>query len=493
MSSQLRVCLKPAQARPSVAAAVRAVARCREPVVLDSAAVGLPASRYTILACEPTAVLETPPGGPDPFVALQQVCRSASGCGALSGGLSLPFVGGWIGYLAYEAGRYIESLPASTVRDIDLPVARFSFYPAAAVHDAHTGSWTVVAARTGGQDACPWDPRPTDRLDFYQQLLAEAAGLEQETPAAVLHPSPEEHNLSFDQYLRMVQAAREYIAAGDVFQVNLARRETLAPQEPPVDTYLRLRQANPGAYAAFLAWGCSAARQPTPDLRAILCSSPELFLQMDGTGQVATRPIKGTRPRSCDPRIDAALRTELAVSAKDRAELAMIVDLERNDLGRVCEYGSVRVRCPADSPAWPYELESHATVHHLVATVTGRLAAGRDRIDLLRACFPGGSITGAPKVRAMEIIDELEPTQRSVYTGAIGFLGLDGSMVLNIAIRTLIVDGRKIHLHAGGGIVADSQPFAEYEETVAKARGLRAALGLEAAGAVPCPPGRPGA
>jgi len=466
---------------------VRAVAGYREPVVLDSAAVGLPASRYTIIACRPDAVLETPPGGPDPFAALRRVCDPADGCPAPAGGPPLPFVGGWIGFLAYEAGCYIESLPASAIRDIDLPVARFAFYPAAAIHDAHTGSWTLVAAQTAAGAECPGDRRPADRLAFYQHLLIEAAGLDQENPPPAPPPSAEDHNLSVDEYLRMVQAAREYIAAGDIFQVNLARRETLTLREPPVNTYLRLRRANPGAYAAFLAWGDLATGMPTPRLRAILCSSPELFLQLDRQGRVVTRPIKGTRPRSPDPRLDQALRAELAASPKDRAELAMIVDLERNDLGRVCAYGSVRVLCPPDSPARPYELESHATVHHLVATVTGRLAPGRSRIDLLRACFPGGSITGAPKVRAMEIIDELEPTQRSVYTGAIGWLGLDGSMMLNIAIRTLIVDAGCIHLHAGGGIVADSQPLAEYEETAAKAEGMRVALGLEAPRGVPCP------
>jgi para-aminobenzoate synthetase component I len=228
---------------------------------------------------------------------------------------------------------------------------------------------------------------------------------------------------------------------------------------------------------------------------AILSASPELFLELRDR-EVVTRPIKGTRSRSTDPVVDEALRMELLQSAKDRAELAMIVDLERNDLGRVCEFGSVRVvprqtssgshRRDAgatphrrDAGATPklFELETHPTVHHLVATVRGRLRAGLDAVDLLRATFPGGSITGAPKVRAMEIIDELEPTARSVYTGAIGYLGLDGSAVFNIAIRTMIrVDGR-IHIHAGGGIVADSVPEDEYDETEAKALGLCRAVG----------------
>jgi anthranilate/para-aminobenzoate synthase component I len=192
-----------------------------------------------------------------------------------------------------------------------------------------------------------------------------------------------------------------------------------------------------------------------------------------------TRPIKGTRPRSTDPIADAANQAALCASSKDRAELAMIVDLMRNDLGRVCEFGSIRVVHRPDSPAAPYDLETHPTVHHLVATVTGSLAPDRDAIDLLRACFPGGSITGAPKVRAMEIIDELEPSERSVYTGAIGYFGLDGSMALNIAIRTIIAANGYNYIYAGGGIVTDSVPEDEYEETRAKVRGLCQALGID--------------
>jgi len=180
--------------------------------------------------------------------------------------------------------------------------------------------------------------------------------------------------------------------------------------------------------------------------------------------------------------VDAAYRAELAASEKDRAELAMIVDLERNDLGRVCEFGTVRVLAPAGPPADPYVLETHPTVHHLVATVAGRLAPACDVMDLTRACFPGGSITGAPKVRAMEIIDELEPTERSVYTGAIGYFGLDGSMMLNIAIRTMIHADGQVHVYAGGGIVADSVPEDEYDETQAKALGLCRSLGVPGAG-----------
>jgi para-aminobenzoate synthetase component 1 len=230
--------------------------------------------------------------------------------------------------------------------------------------------------------------------------------------------------------------------------------------------YLRLRRANPAPYAAYLGLG---------EGRAVLSSSPELFLSLDG-GHVVTRPIKGTRPhRPGDEAFNARMRADLLAAEKDRAELVMIVDLERNDLGRVSTYGSVRVTAPRD-------LETYAAVYHTVATVEGCLHAGHDVVDLLKATFPGGSITGAPKIRAMQIIAELEPTRRSLYTGAVGYLAPQrpsdpaGRCALNIAIRTLLVAEGRVHLQVGGGIVADSQPEAEFDETEDKARALLAAL-----------------
>jgi para-aminobenzoate synthetase component 1 len=233
--------------------------------------------------------------------------------------------------------------------------------------------------------------------------------------------------------------------------------------------YLRLRWANPAPYAAYLGLG---------DGRAVLSSSPELFLDLRG-GRVVTRPIKGTRPlRPGDEAFNRRMREDLLASAKDRAELVMIVDLERNDLGRVCSYGSVRVTEPRG-------LEAYAAVYHTVGTVEGRLHAGRDVVDLLRATFPGGSVTGAPKVRSMQIIAELEPVRRGVYTGAIGYLGPAaptqpaGRCILNIAIRTLVAEWPRVHLQVGGGIVADSRPEAEFDETQDKAWAMMAALDLE--------------
>jgi len=256
------------------------------------------------------------------------------------------------------------------------------------------------------------------------------------------------------EYGRTFARVKSYLLEGDCYQVNLAQCFSAPVSGDPFAGYQALRWLNPAPFSAYL---------KTPFAR-ILSSSPERFLAVR-EGRVETRPIKGTRPRGRTPEADAALQQELAESAKDRAENLMIVDLLRNDLGRVCTPGSVQV------PEL-FAVESYATVHHLVSTVTGRLAPGRDAASLLRACFPGGSITGAPKIRAMEIIEELEPRRRGVYSGAIGYLGFDGAMDTNIAIRTLIHGANQIRFWAGGGIVHDSRVEEEYRETLDKAAAL---------------------
>jgi len=267
-------------------------------------------------------------------------------------------------------------------------------------------------------------------------------------------------NFTHDAYLKAVARAREYICAGDIYQVNISQRFETGLDMPPYELYRRLRAVNPAPFAAFLDMG----RQ------AVICASPERFLKLKGNA-VETRPIKGTRPRGKTPLEDAALARELSDSVKDRAENIMIVDLERNDIGRVCLDGSVKVTELAI-------LETYPTVFHLTSTVTGQLSPDKTGMDLIKASFPGGSITGAPKVRSMEIIDELEPTRRSVYTGALGYLGFNGDLDLNIVIRTFLVDGNKAWFQVGGGIVYDSEPEKEYQETLDKGRALVRALGL---------------
>ncbi|HOA73149.1 MAG TPA: anthranilate synthase component I family protein [Phycisphaerae bacterium] len=484
-----RIIVEPVSFAPRTGAVIALAGRRREPAVLDSAAEHPRYGRYTIVTCEPVITYCHRAGDGDPFEAMRGHLAASDMLEPTTATSDLPFAGGWIGYFAYEAGRFIERLPARTRADVGLPLARFALYDSAAVYDHVLGRWSVVAAEIAPAGAGRCDLRA--RLAWWKDLLRSALDADEgkETGISGLRArhagrppyGPVTHNLSRDEHLRIVQRGRQYIAAGDIFQVNLARRESIPATENPLDLYLRLRRTNPGMYSAFLSWhtpnqSCLPSESPGAGVCAVLSSSPELFLDLQGQS-VITRPIKGTRPRSADPAVDASLRQELAASPKDRAELAMIVDLERNDLGRVCEFGSVRVQA-GDSPAAPFELEAHPTVHHLVATVTGRLAPGRDAIDLLRATFPGGSITGAPKVRAMEIIDELEPTERSVYTGAIGLFA-PGRMIMNIAIRTILQARDMLHWYAGGGIVADSDPAAEYDETCAKLLGMRRAVGIE--------------
>jgi len=268
-------------------------------------------------------------------------------------------------------------------------------------------------------------------------------------------------SFTYAGYLDAVRRVREYILAGDIFQTNLSQRFEAPLDESPWQLYVRMRVRNAAPFAAFF---------ETPEV-SVVSASPERFLRVDDTGHVETRPIKGTMPRGFGPEHDGALGQALSESAKDRAENLMIVDLMRNDLSRVCRPGTVRV------PEL-FALEHYATVHHLVSTVVGQLAPGYNALDLLRAAFPGGSITGAPKVRAMEIIAELEPSQRSVYCGSLGYWSVTGALDTSIAIRTVIAPaGRgRVYFSAGGGIVADSEPEQEYRETLHKARGMIDAL-----------------
>ncbi len=362
-----------------------------------------------------------------------------------------PFLGGGIGYLAYELGRLIERLPESAVDDLGLPEMSFAFYDQVVAHD-HVSGETWLAAGTVSGDGIGAEERWKTAIE---RLAAEPPSY-----GAPATPAETGFTCGFTRtdYLEAVRRVKEYILAGDIYQANLSQRFSAPVSEHPWTLYRRLRRLNAAPFAAYLNFG------PVQ----VCSSSPERFVRIDGE-RVETRPIKGTRHRGRDAEEDRRLAAELLASPKDRAELSMIVDLERNDLGRVCSYGSVQVEEHA-------VIESYATVHHLVSTVVGELHPGRDVVDLLRASFPGGSITGAPKIRSMEIIDELEPTARSVYTGCIGYLGFDGRADLNIAIRTaLVVDGRA-YFQVGGGIVADSVPEDEYQETLDKGEAIFHAL-----------------
>jgi para-aminobenzoate synthetase component 1 len=357
----------------------------------------------------------------------------------------LPLPCGAVGAFGYDLGQHLERLPHRAEEDLDFPDLVLGFYDALTGIDTTDGS--AVRVELGSRF-----PRRAIDPATYQDAFG--------TGASTARPGG---TFTRDGYLAAVARVREYIAAGDVYQVNLSQRFHARSNRSPLEVYEALRAASPAPYAALLRFG----------RRALISASPEQFLELRGRTLV-TRPIKGTRRRGAGPAEDEQRRRDLLADPKDDAELAMIVDLERNDLGRVCEPGSVVV-------AAPKVLESHPTVHHLSATIEGRLRRGLGPVDVLRATFPGGSITGAPKIRAMEIIDELEPTRRAFYTGAIGALGFDGSMNLSIAIRTVLADGPDYFFQAGGGIVADSDPAAEYDETLAKAAAMARTLGVDLA------------
>jgi para-aminobenzoate synthetase component I len=346
-----------------------------------------------------------------------------------------PFKGGWAGFIGYDAGRLFETLPATARDDLDVPLFEFHSVDSLDVCDSE-GRLFAIDLQGGAKSKTE---KPSRRFFGREFRLVS--------------------NFSPDEYTRAVGRVIEYIRAGDVFQVNLSQRFTvgLGPRMP-VEIYQRLLERHPAWYGAFF----------QSDAYSLLCNSPELFLRVQpgATGRrIITRPIKGTRP------LGTEMREALAGSIKDQAELNMIVDLERNDLGRVCKVGSIRV-------SEPRVIEQHSTVYHGAATIEGTLREEVTFVDLLRAVFPGGSVTGAPKIRAMQIIDELEPVRRGPYCGAIGYLSVDGNIELNVAIRTMTIEQGRVHIPVGGGIVADSDPQAEYEETLVKAMAMFAALGL---------------
>ena len=394
----------------------------------------------------------------NPFDALREILNQFQSC-PLPG--SLPFIGG-VGYLGYPLRCFIEELPTTAHDDLQLPDCYFAFYDAIVAFD-HFSNQVYLCRSNVGENS---DTRHQQYLEKLRSTLqSENHGSQrccEELNSSLPHfvKSPIRSNFSKADYLSTVQRAKAYIASGDIYQVNLSQRLSTSSDLPPAELYTYQRQLSPVPYGAYLHCG---------DFH-ILSASPERFLHFSPSCRtVETRPIKGTRPRGLTPELDHKLATELLHSEKDLAELLMIVDLERNDLGRVCEIASIYV-------PERVALESYSNIHHLVATVRGTLRADADRIDLLKSCFPGGSITGAPKIRAMELIDELEPMDRGVYTGAIGYFGFDGTMDLNIAIRTCILKNGRAHFHVGGGIVADSEPEAEYQETLDKASSWMAVL-----------------
>jgi para-aminobenzoate synthetase component 1 len=374
--------------------------------------------------------------------------------------IDFPFpLGGCFGYWGYDLKNFVEPrLKRSSVNDLELPDCHVGFYDSVVVFDHRLNrAWIVSTGLRpdGSRDRAQAESRAahwTRTLDSAAHARPGSSTVESQAGG------PIRSNLTREQFVALVRRAQEYIHAGDIYQVNLAQRLQSETTQSHWDYYLRLADSSPAPYAAFL--DCGEFQ--------LISSSPELFLRLSG-GHIQTRPIKGTRPRSPDPLRDAQLSYELQTSNKELAELVMITDLLRNDLGKICAYGSVHV------PEL-VRLERFAHVQHLISTVEGQLRPEVTHFAAFASCFPGGSVTGAPKIRAMEIIDELEPVTRGPYTGSIGYLGFNRESQLNIAIRTAIVRGRDLYFHAGAGIVADSDPEAEYDETISKAGGFLASI-----------------
>ncbi|MGW8370284.1 MAG: aminodeoxychorismate synthase component I [Gammaproteobacteria bacterium] len=451
MSAKLSVI----QYRPDSASLFRNLLDLPYCVFLDSGHGSSFAGRYDILAADPYLTLTTI--GTTTKISSRETTQSSvedpldllrRSLGKVRPSLpDIPFAGGAIGCLSYDIGRRFEHWPAVAARDIEFPDMVVGLYDWAFVVDHEERRTFLVSA---GRDR-----RTHERWAWLTGLAEELC----------VRPRPAFEVVSdvrsdFDRagYALAFGDVQEHIRRGDCYQVNLAQRFDARVRGDAWDAYTALRRISPAPFSVYMS-------TPHGD---ILSSSPERFLQV-ADGRVETKPIKGTRPRSVDAAVDRRLRQELANSPKDRAENVMIVDLLRNDLGKVCAPGSVTV-------TRLFDIESFAHVHHLVSTVSGQLAPGRHALDLVRGCFPGGSITGAPKLRAMEIIEALEPVRRSVYCGSLGYLGFDGRMDLNIAIRTLLRCGNSIYAWAGGGIVADSNVDAEYQESLDKASGLLAVL-----------------
>mgnify|MGYP006278033719 FL=1 len=361
----------------------------------------------------------------------------------------LPFIGGAVGYLAYDLCHCIEELPQKAEKSLEVPDLYFALYDWVIAIDHLEDEVYFASPDLDKTKEKKIKTKVIEKIDSAEgkDCLAQSA-------CTTIKCSQLESNFTKEDYLAAIKRIQHYIETGAIYQVNLSQKLRGEINCSGYQLYKRLREISPAPFAAFLQF---------PELE-ILSNSPERFIKIRGD-TIETRPIKGTRPRGETAKEDEKMRQELLESEKDQAELLMIVDLERNDLAKVSEVGSVEV------PEL-YQLEEYANVHHLVATIKSKLKQDKDRVDLIKATFPGGSITGAPKIRAMEIIDELEPTQRNIYTGSIGYLGFDGSLDLNIAIRTIIKVRDKISFQVGGGITWDSDPTAEYEETLHKAEAI---------------------
>jgi len=419
--------------------------------------------RFSYWMAQPVKIFQFHAGRKNPFEKLQNALTTYTLPPASRSNLPTGmFCGGWAGYFGYELAGYVENLPNTTTDDLQMPLIRLAFYDRLIACDHLENQYYLLALQTDTDTQSP-----QQKLDQLRQFLNDAQRLHLKTPPAFninrLDFSSVGSNITRTQYFQALNTIKHYIYDGQVYQVNFSQRFQLPCRARAIDLFHWQNHYNPSPYAAYIDAGNFA----------IVSASPEMFITITNR-LIRTKPIKGTRPRikSSDTstrRVNRQNYLQLLGSEKEKAELNMIIDLERNDLGRICQYGSIH-------PVQPRSIETYPTVFHAVATIQGRLRPEVTFPDILKAMFPGGSITGAPKVSAMEIIDRLEPTARAVYTGAIGFIGLNHDACLNIAIRTVIITRNKAFAQVGGGIVADSQPAAEWNETLTKANALLAGI-----------------
>lgn len=444
-------------------------AALKHPSILGANQAKKDADRFSYWAACPKEVFEFRAGQKEPLAKLQKVLekyklerdprlKTQDTKGDFPKGI---FRGGWIGYFGYELGRYIEKLPETTIDDLQMPLIRLCFYDRFIAYDHLEETFWLIALQL------PEDSEnPQVKIEALEKLLTESEKLHIPSP-----PPADIENIDFSQircnmskeyYLDEFEKIKRYIYDGDVYQINFSQRFECDYNANPIALLHWQNHYNPSPYAAYIDAGSFQ----------IVSASPEMFVKI-ADGIISTKPIKGTRPRVSETGQGRQINTknidELLSSEKEKAELNMIVDLERNDVARICEPGTRNV-------VQPRTIEAYPTVFHAVATVAGQLRKEITFCDILKAMFPGGSITGAPKIRSMEIIDETEPTARGVYTGNIGYISLDGSVSLNIAIRTIIIKGQTAFAQTGGGIVADSDPEAEWDETITKARALLAGI-----------------
>ncbi|MCC0651940.1 MULTISPECIES: aminodeoxychorismate synthase component I [unclassified Clostridioides] len=418
--------------------------------ILDSAMDKEKLGRYSFISSQPFKVLRYKNTDENPLENLKKELDKYK----VVNKTDLPFIGGAVGYLSYDLGNYIEKLPRTAIDDIEMPDMYFGFYNHVIVID-HLKGKTYIATPD-------IDIKVEEKIiaDIEEKILTgEKKGIDsicyQEKD---VKPIQLKSNFTKEEFKNAVGNVREYIRQGDIYQANLTQRFSGETELTSFELYRDLRRFSPAPFGAFLNF----------EEAHILSNSPERFIRCIDK-KIEARPIKGTRPRGKNKEEDLKLQEELKNSEKDRAELLMIVDLERNDIGRISKTGSVKV------PEL-FVIEPYANVNHLVSTVVGELKDDKDATDIIKATFPGGSITGAPKIRAMEIIDELEPTQRNVYTGSIGYIGFNGDMDFNIAIRTIIKKDKKVYFQVGGGMTWDSDPDEEYQETLDKAKSIMKAL-----------------